>query len=457
MTSNDEINSNGDNRKNNLNQSKSSEKSFLEKFFDRELDSTIDDNNSNKSDQTIKNNSESNKTKVDKKESIETDEEDNNLEKADEKSQVEEFIDKLFNSKLNTTTKSSSSSSNILAKTSSILAFNRKDKSINAINDEIINENNKTDNTQSANEKLNYLKNFKFNKENDASTIILNNYLQIYNLLNSDLYKIFFERQNVKQEECNCLKNGLDCCLLNLYNQVKIKTNDKLVNECCNICMSSYYENYSITDNQNNRKDWIEYFKINKDSVDFNLVNNLLDINSTIINNTTNYQFLANFNENKHCLCLSNQNKLNCCIDEIYLKLNSADDGKLPEFCLNNKCCKKCGAIENSDNIFAINLKTSIDTDDEMQNEAPSKPKENNNHNYSYYPKINVIHNHDHLSPRKAIIKNTSTNKSKPSTPRKSVKFLTIEDPKYGFVPVPIPDWQENLREPIYSNKFISK
>jgi hypothetical protein len=448
MTSNDELNNNNNNK--NLNQSTSSEKSFLEKFFDRELDSTVNDNHSNESDQTIKNNSSSEKIKVKKNESMEIDEEINDYsENVEEKSQVEEFIDKLFNSKLNT----SKSKLSILSKTSGLFAFSKSNKKNNE-NDEIKDKITKTDSVSSAKEKIDYLENYRFSEDNQASAQILSNYLRIFNLLNSDLYKIYFDRQNLKHE-CKCLTNGLDCCLLNLYNQIKTKTNDQKVNECCNMCMSSYYDNYSINDNKKNRNDWIEFFKINRDSVDFNLVNNLLEINNTIITDELNRQFLVNLNKNINCSCLSNQNKLNCCIDELYEKLNSNNDGKLPDFVLNNSCCKKCGTIEINDNIFTVNdLKTSIDTDDEMPS---SKSKENKHNNHSHYPKINVIHNHSNLSPRKAIIKNASTNKTKPSTPRKSVKFLTIEDPKYGFVPVPIPEWQENLRDPLYSNKFINK
>ena len=128
---------------------------------------------------------------------------------------------------------------------------------------------------------------------------------------------------------------------------------------------------------------------------------------------------------------------------------------KSPDFINDYACCKNCGLLKddliskNSDenNIFMKKLVLSkIGTHNHTEEE-----KNSNNVEFT----VNSIKPLEIQKPRKGIIKNSSDNEKKSVTNKKSVNFINIEDPKYGWLLVPIPDWQENLREPVYSMKYL--
>ena len=258
----------------------------------------------------------------------------------------------------------------------------------------------------------------------------------------------------------------------------------QLVSQCCNMCTNkemSHCEDFS-----NSRQKCASYLH------NFEMQNSIFDqlLNAVdLLNQDELKHFLSKFN----CSCLSWPNSLKCCMQHIATLLKDSNSIRISDYV----CCKKCQQDTASklkkqhheDDMTSKDKKSkdkfrrkffgevvsstdSSDGQDDPKREQKFTSEANEDSKQFEIPKssdINALslkngHSHETksvdaaLTPRKAIIKkpNTGThsksNGKAPSSARKNVHF--IEDPKYGLLPVTIPDWQENFREPVYSAKL---
>ncbi|CAF0702794.1 unnamed protein product [Brachionus calyciflorus] len=380
-------------------------KSFLEKFFDREPLSEEDSI-------TLKNES---TNELNKKENNNQDE---NISEDTIKENVQNFIEKLFNYTPNKTI----TESTIDEKNSKIETFD---------------------------EKLNFLNNFKSKDSKIIKTI--RSYSKAYEILSDSKVDYFLN----KRIGCKCIQNNLKCCL-------KIKSIEKCCQECRDYREGGFIE-----------------IDLKQDGFE-----NLLET-SNLLSNNEFYRFLKKFKSNNSesdCNCHLKKNKFKCCIEIIYGNLVKNDFKDLDEQFLMLECCSKCSKEVKPntevklDNKLVLQSQESIEdelleTSDldikriafvrkslqesfneffkaaekftEAQNEAQDILTESQKSSKIFKKPIQSI------TPRKTIIKNVKTN---PSKTRKSVTFL--EDPKYGFSVVEVPDWLEHLRDPVYSTKL---
>jgi len=104
--------------------------------------------------------------------------------------------------------------------------------------------------------------------------------------------------------------------------------------------------------------------------------------------------------------------------------------------------------VENNVNSNLVDNEKSLD--ENLKISAPSVPTLDLNPptNFKAIIKKSNFNNGD----KKHGPEHSATNKNGVQSARKTVQF--IEDPKFGLVPVKIPEWQENFREPVYSRKF---
>ena len=237
---------------------------------------------------------------------------------------------------------------------------------------------------------------------------------------------------------------------------------------------------------------WFIYFNDMKITNRLEFISNTLRA-SNLLRDACVQKFFSKHAANCDCLNLSNPFK--CCIEKMYSILHDLDNLDLKFFdnLENNYCCLSCqgGGNKTEDEIPATNndhdaqearnafklKKSSSDSSnkDSFDNQVNLIQSESNisieslddffnNMNVSTKSKNNsigknkVTEKHQEVftagedtkmnSNSKSVLK-----KSKYNTPsvkkRKNVTFYL--DPKYGFVPLEIPEWQENLREPVYS------
>lgn len=326
-------------------------KSFIEKFFDRQLNST-----DNSSENTMIENSVLVNDVKPKKE----DESENEIKKENDVDvYVDNFLDNFFNSKLNLNqSKNDKKSSKKTNKNDSV-------KLINPTFDE----------------KLDYLKSFVTDDEILFS--VLTSYTKAYDLLyNSTLNSSNLVDDNVLlmlklQRNCSCILNGMKCCLETIFTAISS-------------------ENVNLPDN------FKEYLCCSS------------------------------------CKPIVEQHVNEVVLDESNLSQKEKDQFRKKFFC-----------------------SSSVETDEEKDEKKTIRNEQPISNNGSFKNSLQINKNASLINasietPRKTIIKkaNAKINDQahKKNSARKSVHF--IEDEKYGFLPIEVPEWQENFREPVYSGKF---
>ena len=267
--------------------------------------------------------------------------------------------------------------------------------------------------------------------------------------------------------------NGLMCCLDHLIKTIKTFKSDhtifedhKYINEtlngCCNVC------NIDENNEQNeNNMIYIKDLRI-KDYI-FEKFLQAIDI----LNDSDVKNVLKKFYSFENCQCITEKNSLKCCLKI----LNKSNLSTI-------ECCKKCyfqrtikpehfddeSKIQKAKDKFrrsffgelisSTESGGSSSSDGQDENEiTEQKLNSEENSKINHVPKLEL----NSATPRKAIIKKSSTShvnvkqenskKLGNNSARKSVTF--IEDPKHGLIPVEIPEWQEKLREPVYSKKYM--
>ncbi|RNA01465.1 hypothetical protein BpHYR1_017709 [Brachionus plicatilis] len=314
-------------------------------------------------------------------------------------------------------------------------------------------------------EKLNFLENFQ--QKNPVLGKIIKNYTSSNRIMTNPKASMFIQKRNLLN--CNCIQNGLLCCLSELEKDGDMN----LMEKCCNKCTAFELSEPSHLNDES-------FYEIVEAS-------NLLNSNEF-------RRFFRKFkNKNLNCWCFTCSNNFSCCINAIYESLEINDFKKLDPTFKKNSCCSRCvkpdeengekseEISENKEDPIA-SVRSSIDelleTSEIDRNRIDIARKsiqksfelffrsENNSgeeklsnfgvqeptNSKSPLEKVNYeVKPIESQTPRKSIIKSKPKFFQKSNDKKKSVTF---EDPKRGFMRVEIPDWLEHLRDPVYSKQF---
>lgn len=292
------------------------------------------------------------------------------------------------------------------------------------------------------------------------SNSLLLKYLNTFEVLSDKRIVQFLAQKPQSVSDCTCLKNAFKCCIRNLSNMANEQVNNKDIQSalpgCCNICLGFDHSQPKL---------YIE----KELSVRFSSVNEVKDL--LFISDEISKSGLVN--EIHDCDCLSTPKLLTCCIETIYEHVSgeiNSDKQRLPECLIKQKCCQHCYS-SSSAKIDQVPLNKIDKQSSTEKNEQPNKTdfwqsffgfieedkKSQESKNEPVHELVKnspaVISGPARLAPEAPQNKETGCKKSllkKSHSPlnssRKSVTF--IEDPKFGFLPVEIPSWQESLREP---------
>ena len=302
-------------------------------------------------------------------------------------------------------------------------------------------------------EKLDFLK---------TSATIGKNYFELFQVLNKPEVQFYLS----KRKSCKCILNALDCCLESLYTS---KLSHSLIDNCCLNCIDYKFEYFD--DNEGPK--W--FMDLLKFTHKYRFMNDFINASNSLRRPLVNL-FLINL-ESDQCSCLDNN--IECCIekkfDEIYHANNISSLFK---------CCKNCGTketeIAKTNNIFRQNSSepSSPEIETILKNfkaenrviedlfENSTQMLESSNIaviDDNKFKKINdltvklnkmpkPIQTNGNFLPQKSILKTLSIKKN-PLGESKSKSVAFFLDPKLGFMPIPIPEWQISLREPLYSTK----
>ena len=312
--------------------------------------------------------------------------------------------------------------------------------------------------------KIKHLEGLRF--QDEQSNEVISDYLNAFQTLNDSRVMSFAKKSS---PDCKCVCNGLRCC-------IQVKNENK--NKCCNACFNWNQSNDSHLDLRNSPP------------------TELVQASRLLISNQELSSFLLTRPPND-CFCMSGQNLFKCCIETMHAQTQKLGYNQMPDILpdrfFTNKCCLNCKPTTS-----AATKTTQSTTTSQYQEENPSKIKDKfwaqffyhsdpyneamsdearakllvsksverlislvpematkkpraPRHGVAYVSSVTANYSSDALEIKSNIKKkSTSTQVLNPN--RKCVTF--IEDPKFGFMPVTVPDWQENLREPAYSNKM---
>jgi hypothetical protein len=284
-----------------------------------------------------------------------------------------------------------------------------------------------------------YLNDFKIkNKFN-----FIKDSIYVNNLLRMPSVHEFLIRKN--EVKCNCLKRGLDCCLKKMFELSESSDrrtnylNDFLEYSCCLNCQ--YEKNINTNEN---------FFKsklINSNS------SSLEELNNKVIDISLNTKITE-----KDEIIRDSQDLTKECNDSVSLnksidKINPVNESiketteefKEESFAILDPNDKNSfiNLFFNSKNLDkSLNNLLVCSSNSKIQNEEKdTRSIENSLVKSTTMPNISM----------KSSLKTNVSRKSESNT-RKS-KTVTFIDEKYGLTCIPIPEWSENLREPVYSKK----
>jgi hypothetical protein len=461
----------------------SKSKSTLERFFDKQIgfyeDSDESSNNHLNTESSLNSNDQSNTLSH---------------------SQRDSFIDNLFNSKPAVAEKSKNT--------------RLKKRFSNADSDLVISLP-KLEVSSTTEGKIRYLNNIIFQDESSIRLNLA--YLTAYEVLNNPKVHYFItNRKLLVTTQCACLKNCLACCMKNLIKNTDPRSAkpESVADKCCSICLD--FSNESYAKSEASFKALIAkygYSDLISDLLDASSILNNEIYRKFISSFSTSENNLLS----KSCFCAVAPNFFKCCIETIYdhaqsFEFNKVPD-KLPESLLSSKCCLNCHKLHaampqnmNSDQLDVevkqaesnknTNFWGTFFIDHEEEDETPRAEMiqgqvENDKKNASDLPLVENIPDlvlepsatlsklqvTDISTPPPLILsskapplrlkksspkfvnfdlkKPTTKNRfvsNKPLNPNRK-SFTFIQDSKYGFMQVEIPDWQDKLREPVYSSK----
>ena len=421
----------------------------------------------------------------------------------DEKSS---FLDNFFNQKPLTNQEDKNNvKEEIQLKTDSFLDFIFSNSKLD--NNHSINEKPQLSKTNTE-DKIKYLTNLKLNEHKNVLTVI-KQYVRMLEIFTQESVQKY-SNQRI-DSTCQCIRNALGCCLQNLYTQQN-RENQLLLDKCCSKCVEFNFQT-SFNDNEyfdlaeakvsgrylllgdtknkkafncinsveNSKTNWFMYFN------DIQVINRHEFLSNTLrasnlLRDKSVQKFFSKHATNCDCLNLSNPFK--CCIEKMFLILQDLKNIDLEFFdnLANNYCCLNCEDCnkiqeeihetnnehdaQEARNAFKLKKSSSESVDNEVnfvQSENFDKPNISiqsvddffNNMSISKKNVSSIGKNEmaEKLNNKSNSIKTKSAlKKSKSNTPVKKRKNVTFYfDPKYGFMPLEIPEWQENLREPVYS------
>lgn len=337
---------------------------------------------------------------------------------------------------------------------------------------------------------LKYLRDWTPKEDNSNLTVMIQDYLRLHKTF-TDKRVAFYSNT---RGECQCIRNALGCCLQNFYIQIHTFVpiaEHRLVKACCQSCdRFNCGEFLQINAPMSTLPDWYKYFNLLDIKKRFDFVNDALEA-SQLLRDPSVQQFLNNTSE---CTCY----RLTCCLTTLYDHAKNTDNESQIMNFKQLTCCHGCSMKANQTPVKSNGspsmssklketttnrLSSNSSDDEEPIAKVPINPFEGNLVK-SIDDFFNVVHISRQFKAR-TLKSKQSTKKATELPPENKIplfelrstlkerhhqlsmgtndrshavngsgkkeKCVRFYDPRKGFYPVPIKEWQENLREPVFS------